>query len=199
MRTDKIVVPQKIYQLKVTLIDTKPPIWRRLLVPAELTLAQLHDVLQDAMGWEECHLHEFRIGRQRFGVPDPDDRLTGGDAPMDERKARLFDVLGKVGAKADYTYDFGDGWEHRIAVKKVLPPEPGIPYPVCTAGKLHGPPEDCGGVGGYYDFLEAIRDPEHERHEELLEWVGDAFDPEAFSIDEVNRRLARFHRSRAKG
>jgi hypothetical protein len=141
--TKKIESSQEIYQIKVTLLGTRPPVWRRLMVPAGMTLAQLHDVLQAAMGWENCHLHEFRIGRQRFGVPDPNDRLMGGAGCVNERKVRLSDVL-EVGAKAEYTYDFGDSWEHGIAVEKVLPPEPGLERPVCTDGKHHGPPEDCG-------------------------------------------------------
>ena len=132
-------------------------------------------------------MHEFHIGQKRFGKPDPNDSLMGLPATGNERTVRIFSVLGKVGAKAVYTYDFGDGWEHSIAVEKVLPPDPGLAYPLCTAGKLHGPPEDCGGIPGYYNLLEALHDPDHE---EMLEWTGDGFDPEEFSIDEVNRRLA---------
>jgi hypothetical protein len=198
MATKKIEIPQEIYQIKITLLGTTPPIWRRLLVPAGMTLEQLHDVLQAAMGWEDCHMHDFQIGQKRFGKPDPNDRLMGLPATGNERTVRMFSVLGKVGAKAVYTYDFGDGWEHSIAVEKVLAPEPGLAYPVCTAGKLHGPPEDCGGIPGYYNLLEAIRDPDHEEHEEMLEWIGEGFDPDAFSVDEVNRRLTPFQRRKAK-
>ncbi len=115
-----------------------------------------------------------------------------------ERTVRLFSVLGKVGAKAVYTYDFGDGWEHSIAIEKVLRPTPGLAYPVCTGGKCHGPPKDCGGIPGYYNLLEAIRNPDHEEREEMLEWMGGDFDPEAFSINDVNRRLAPLQRRRAK-
>ena len=125
MATKKIWLPQDIYQIKVTLRDTRPPIWRRLLVPAGLTLDALHDVLQVAMGWDDSHMHEFRIGQRRFGKPDPNDRLMGLDPIGNERTTHLYRVLGKVGAKAMYTYDFGDSWEHAIVVEKVLPPEPG--------------------------------------------------------------------------
>ena len=190
--------PQEIYQIKVTLLGTDPPIWRRLLVPADLTLEQLHDVLQLAMGWEDCHMHEFRIGQQRFGEPDPMERDFGGARTASERTARLFHVLGRAGAKAVYTYDFGDSWEHRIVVEKRLVQEPGRTYPTCLAGERHGPPEDCGGIPGFYNLLEAISDPEHEQHEELLGWLGDDFDPEAFSVDEVNRRFAPLQRRRNK-
>jgi len=187
MYNQKAPISPAIYQLKVTLVGARPPIWRRLLVPAELTLAQLHAVLQAAMDWENSHLHDFRIGRQRFGPPDP----GGWGSAINERKARLCDVLGGQGGKAVYTYDFGDSWEHAITVEKVLPPELGVSYPACTGGKRRGPPEDCGGIGGYENLLEAIRDPAHEEHQDLLEWIGGAFDPEAFSIDDINRRLTR--------
>ena len=127
--TKKIWLPQDIYQIKVTLRYTRPPIWRRLLVPAGLTLDALHDVLQLAMGWDGSHMHDFRIGQKRFGKPDPNDRLMGMDPIGNERTTHLYRVLGKVGAKAMYTYDFGDSWEHVIVVEKVLPPEPGVAYP----------------------------------------------------------------------
>jgi hypothetical protein len=196
--TNAVAKPQEIYQIKVTLRGTDPPIWRRLLVPADLTLEQFHYVLQLAMGWEDCHMHEFHIGQQRFGQPDPMERAFGGPRTASERTARLFNVLGRAGAKAVYTYDFGDSWEHKIVVEKRLAPESGRAYPVCLTGERHCPPEDCGGIPGFYDLLEAIRDPEHEEHQELLDWVGGGFDPEAFSVDEVNLRLAQLQRRRSK-
>jgi hypothetical protein len=194
MATKKKELTQVIYQIKVTLLGTSPPIWRRLLVPAELTLGQFHDVLQAAMGWQNCHLHEFHIGRQRFGIPDPNDRLMDGPTCVNERKVRLSDVFQKAGTKAEYMYDFGDSWEHAIVVENVVTPEPGVAYPRCAEGERHGPPEDCGGIGGFYNFLEAIRDPEHDEHEDLLEWIGGSFDPELFSYAEVNERLERIFR-----
>ncbi len=199
MPTKRVWLPNDIYRLKVTLRDTRPPIWRRLLVPAGLTLDVLHDVLQLAMGWDESHMHEFRIGQKRFGKSDPSDRLMGLDPIGNERTTYLFMVLGKVGAKAIYTYDFGDGWEHAIVVEKVLRPEPGVDYPLCLGGKLQGPPEDCGGVPGYYNLLEAIQDPAHPEHEELLGWVGGEYDPDTFSVEEINRNLAPIQRWWAKG
>jgi hypothetical protein len=188
----------QVLQIKVTLLGSKPPIWRRVLVPSILTLAQLHDVIQDTMGWEDYHLHEFEIGGHRYGIPNPDMTFLDGPPLMNDKKVRLYDVLGKAGAKALYTYDFGDGWEHRIVVEKVLQSEPRTAYPARTAGKGHCPPEDCGGMWGYYDFLEAIRDPAHERHEELLEWTGGSFDPDAFSVEQANKRLAGLQRRYAK-
>jgi len=193
-----IWVPPDIYQLKVTLLDTRPPIWRRLLVPSGFTLEDLHAVVRAAMDWDDSHLHEFRIGKKRFGKSHPSDRLIGMDPIGNERTAHLFMVLGKVGAKAVYTYDFGDGWEHVIVVEKVLPREAGDVYPVCVDGKLHGPPDDCGGIPGYYRLFEALRDPHHPEYKELLDWVGGEFNPEAFSVAEVNRRLAPIQRWWAK-
>ncbi len=193
-----IWIPPDIYQLKVTLLDTRPPIWRRLLVPSGFTLEDLHSVIQAAVGWHNSHLHEFRIGQERFGKPDRSDCFRGPSALHSERTAHLFRVLSKVGVKARYTYDFGDSWEHAIAMEKVLPPEAEIAYPVCIAGKLQGPPDDCGGIPGYYNLLEALHDPDHPEHEDLREWIGDEFDPEAFSVNEVNRRLAPIQRWWAK-
>lgn len=198
MTKKKIWLPQEIYQLKVTLRYTRPPIWRRLLVPASLTLDVLHHVLQVAMGWTDSHLHEFSVGKKRFGVPDPEDQLMDLPHVGDERRAHLFMVLGKAGAKARYTYDFGDNWEHVIVVEKVLQPEPGVAYPICVGGKLRCPPEDCGSIPGYYNLLEAIQDPTHEEHEEMSEWLGGEYDPEAFSVDDVNQGLATLQRLWAK-
>ncbi len=190
-------MPTEIYQIKVTLLGTDPPVWRRLLVPAHLTLAQLHDVLQAAMGWEDSHLHEFCIGRERFGKPNPEDLLMGTQPVNDERTAPLATVLGRIGAKAMYTYDFGDSWEHRIVLEKRLPADPKLTYPLCTGGQRACPPEDCGGIVGYYNLLDAIGDPNHDDHEDMLDWIGDDYDAEAFSLDDVNHALTRFQRRKA--
>ena len=195
MATKQPASAQEIYQIKVTLAGTRPPIWRRLLLPAETTLELLHHVLQAAVGWQECHMHDFRIGRQRFGKPEPE---YGFEDTVNERTVRFSAVLGKVGAKAVYTYDFGDSWEHDIVVEKVLKPDPALAYPVCIAGKLQGPPEDCGGIDGYYNLIEALGDPNHAEHEDLLEWIGGEFNPNDFSVEDVNRRLAPFRRRKAK-
>ena len=184
-------ISAEIYQLKVTLLGTSPPIWRRLLVPPDLTLAQLHDVLQVAMGWQECHLHEFNAGGRHFGRPNPEDRFMGMPPIENERRVRLSSVLGRVGAKAIYTYDFGDSWEHSIVLEKRLPAAPTMAYPICADGQLACPPEDCGGIPGFYELLDALRDPTHEQHEELRDWVGDDYDPDAFSTEAVNRILTR--------
>ncbi len=189
MATKKTKASQDIYQIKVVLVGTQPTIWRQLLVPGEFTLGQLHYVLQAAMGWENSHLHEFRIGDDLFGSLDPDLTPTESEPCIDENGVRLCDVLNKPGATAQYTYDLGDDWEHSITVEQIVPAEPGLDYPRCVGGERHCPPEDCGGVGGFYDFLKAIRNPKHEEHEEKLDWVGGSFDPDSFSIDAVNKRM----------
>jgi len=193
MPAKKNPIAPEIYQLKITLLGTMPPVWRQLLAPAELTLARLHDVLQTVMGWQDCHLHEFSAGQRRFGTPNPEDRFMSIPPAEDERTVHLSNVLSRVGAKIIYTYDFGDSWEHAIVLEKRLPASPGADYPVCTGGERAGPPEDCGGIGGFYHLLEALEDAEHEEHEDLVDWVGD-YDANAFSIEDVNRKLTPLRR-----
>jgi hypothetical protein len=189
MAAKNIETTQDIYQLKVTLLGTNPPIWRRLLVPADMTLARLHNVLQTAMGWDDGHMHEFRAGQRRFVRPEPATPFMSGPQVESERTVRLSAVLQRVGAKMIYTYDLGDSWEHSILLEKRLSPEPHSTYPICTEGQLACPPEDCGGIPGYYDLIDALADSSHPRHEELCDWIGE-FNPEAFSIDKVNRLLS---------
>jgi len=190
MATKNISSAQDVYQIKVILLGTEPPIWRRLLVPSSLTLARLHGVLQTAMGWENSHMHEFSAGRRRFGQPNLSDGFMDGPQVESERTARLCDVLQRAGAKMIYTYDFGDGWEHSIVLEKRLPPNPDAAYPICLDGQLACPPEDCGGTPGFYRLLDVLADPKHKGHDEMREWVGDHFDPEVFSVDKVNKRLS---------
>lgn len=177
-----------IYQIKVALLCSSPPIWRRLLVPSDITLSDLHYLVQRAMGWDNSHLHEFHCRGKRYGPTDPE---QGGPDRIDERKVRLNQLLVRAGAKVAYTYDFGDNWEHAVVLEKRLPLDPNMTYPECTGGARACPPEDCGGIGGFYDLLEAIRNPQHPRHEEILEWLGEDYDPEEFSIEAINQVLPR--------
>ena len=176
-----------IYQIKVTLEGSKPPIWRRILVPINITLGELHHILQAVMGWWDYHLHQFIVGGTYYGVPHPDydDYLE----MRDESQVKLNEIVAGEGFKFRYEYDFGDSWLHNLLVEKVLPPEPGQQYPVCIKGKRACPPEDVGGVWGYDDFLEAIQNPNHPEHDDYLEWIGGEFDPEEFDLDEVNEAL----------
>ena len=174
-----------IYQIKVSLRGSKPPIWRRLMVPADLTLGDLHAILQVAMGWTDSHLHQFLVGSETYGVPHPDMDWT-----LDEDRVRLSKLIPGEKFKFRYEYDFGDSWEHVVLVEKVLPAEPGPTYPTCLTGKGNCPPEDCGGLSGFGDFLAAMADPDHPEHEHLKEWSGGDYDPEEFDLAEVNRILA---------
>lgn len=187
MDTRKHGSDPSIFQIKVTLEGIKPPIWRRLLVRNDTTLADLHDILQVAFGWTDSHLHQFRVDDTYYGKPDPDylDHF-----PMhDEQEVTLDQIAAGEGFTFRYEYDFGDSWLHRLVVEKVLPPEPGRDYPVCIKGRRAGPPEDVGGIWGYANFLEAMADPTHEEHDSYLEWIGDEFDPEALDLEEINQAL----------
>jgi Plasmid pRiA4b ORF-3-like protein len=179
----------QIYQLKITLRHMKPPVWRRVQVK-DCTLGELHDVIQTCMSWYNCHLHEFEVGGERCGDPLQWQDGFGGEMEVgNEDKVKLSQVVAQGVKKFTYVYDMGDTWDHTIQVEKVLDAEAGVRYPRCIAGKRACPPEDCGGPWGYGNFLDAIQNPKHEQHEELLEWVGGEFDPEAFNIEAVNQKL----------
>jgi hypothetical protein len=179
-----------IYQVKITLNGVKPPVWRRVQVK-DCTLAQLHDIIQTCMGWEDYHLHVFVIGGEQLGLPEQWKEPGGRRDPEvgDSRKIKLSQLLAQGIKKFRYTYDMGDSWDHTIQIETTSPVEAGVPYPRCLDGKRACPPEDCGGPWGYGDFLEAIQNPKHPEHEERMEWIGGEFDPEAFDLDAVNAKL----------
>lgn len=185
-----------VFQLKVMLRRVRPPVWRRVLVGSTATLDELHQVVQAAFGWWNYHLYEFEIGRRRYGVPDPEWDL--GPPPRPARRTLLHNVA-KAGDTFVYTYDFGDGWEHEIAVEKVLPGSPDLDLPACIDGRRACPPEDCGGPSGYEELLHILRDPAHPEHEERVlwaeEWGGGAFDPEAFDPADFATNLTTLHLS----
>ncbi|MGA8709255.1 MAG: plasmid pRiA4b ORF-3 family protein [Steroidobacteraceae bacterium] len=177
------------YQLRIELKDIKPAIWRRILVPENLTLAKLHPILLWSMGWQGGHLHEYEIARLRYGPP-PEDDWPNSEPIHDERRFRLNRFVDTGLRRFKYLYDFGDHWEHLIAVEDIHPRTDGTQAVVCVAGENACPPEDVGGPPGYFEFLAAIKDPTHEEHANLLRWIGGAFDPTAFDLAEVNARLA---------
>src|SRR6266545_1835108 len=146
-----------LYQLKITLKWSKPPIWRRLVAPSDMTLDRLHSVIQIAMGWTDIEM-------------------------LDETRHSLADLAPAAKSKFIYEYDFGDSWEHEVVVEKVLAPDRGFKHAACLAGANNCPPEDCGGIGGYYDLLEAVSDPKHPDHSDLKEWLDGDFDPAFFDL-----------------
>jgi hypothetical protein len=179
---------RSIYQLKVTLKWSRPPIWRRLQIASTDNLEDLHIALQIVMGWTNSHLHEFTSGRDRYGVPDED--FPSED--HDEIEYRIDQVLHKEKDKLIYTYDFGDGWEHELVLEKILPYKTSTVLPLCLKANRACPPEDVGGVPGYEMFLEAISDPAHPDHEEMLEWLGEGFDAEHYDLSETNELLREY-------
>lgn len=177
-----------LYQIKITLKWSKPAIWRRVVVRADMKLDSLHDVIQIAMGWEDSHLHQFIVARTFYGRPDPGSFGFGRET-LDERRHTVADLAPAAKAKFVYEYDFGDGWVHEVTVEKALPHDAGFKHPVCLAGKNACPPEDCGGMGGYYALLETLADPQDPDHGEMMDWIGGEWDATQFDLDETNAAL----------
>lgn len=178
-----------VLQFKITLKGSRPPIWRRIQVPAGYTFWELHVAIQDAMGWHDCHLHEFTVHDPSTGVGAQigiaDEELTSGEEILAGWKHKIADWFTPENTIAAYDYDFGDGWEHQVKFEGSPVRDKDRTYPVCLDGQRACPPEDVGGIDGYADFLKAISDPGHEEHAEWLEWVGGEFDPERFRPEEV--------------
>ena len=175
----------EVYALKVTLLDTSPLVWRRILVPRAITLHNLHRTLQTAMGWTNSHLHQFVCRSPRLS----DLRAGVGGKVAKEKRTKLGKVIGTVGARLWYEYDFGDGWRHELLLEEVLLGDETFQQ-ICVAGKRSCPPEDCGGPQGFAELLRALQDANHPSHDEACEWLGD-FAPESFSVDQINKRLRR--------
>lgn len=182
---------ERVYQFEITLKGAEPPIWRRIQVPETYSFWDLHVAIQDAMGWEDYHLHQFEMvdpstgTKVEIGKPDEEFGFEWGRKVLPGWKQKIADYFSMENRLADYIYDFGDNWEHTIELEEILPRDKDVEYPRCIAGKRACPPEDCGGVWGYENLLKIINDPEHEDHEEMMEWIGGEFDPEHFDVDEV--------------
>lgn len=178
-----------LFQLKITLLDIEPPIWRRIET-LDCTLDALHDVLQVVVGWENCHLHRFDINGQTFGDPDLFEEDFLECDMRDSLKTKLSQIVPKDGKRCQfiYEYDFGDGWRHEIVFEGNPSVEPGVIYPTCLEGERRCPPEDVGGTGGYQEYLEALADPSHENHKDFLQWRG-KFDPTFFDLNQVQKQL----------
>lgn len=182
-----------VLQLKLTLRGvSSPPVWRRLAVPVDMPLGRLHDVIQTSMGWTDTHLHVFSTAAGEYGVPDPELGFRN------ERSARIGQFLKEPGDRIRYTYDFGDDWEHDIVLEKRQAPNPQTQLPACSGGKGACPPEDCGGPWGYADLKNTLADPDHEDHDDMLDWLSletaEEFDPTAFDLAEINEVLGHYAR-----
>lgn len=179
-----------VYQFKITLKVVKPPVWRRIQVPETYTFWDLHVAIQDAMGWADYHLHEFEMinprtmGKELIGMPD-EDSIAYGQRILCGWRQKISAWFFDDNNKAQYRYDFGDGWQHTIKLESIFPRAADILYPQCVAGSRACPPEDCGGPWGYENMLEIIDDKHHKEHESMMEWLGGSFDPEGFEPSQV--------------
>jgi len=177
--------PAYVLQFRIELLGIEPPIWRRIQVPQDYTFWDLHVAIQDAMGWFDSHLHAFRVAgiTGDIGIPDEDEVDLPATKPG--WKLAIRGAFSESNPLATYEYDFGDSWVHEIRFEGAFPAEKGVKYPRCLDGARCCPPEDCGGLPGYDDFLRIIADPKDPEHESMLEWVGGSFDPEEFDPNEV--------------
>lgn len=180
-----------VARLKITLTDTQPPIWRRVEVPAAITLKNLHAVIQAAMGWKNYHLYQFHVGKQTVNGPGFDDIGFSGQRNITAESVQLNGLI-TVGTKRfGYLYDMGDSWDHELRIEKVSPAETATTYPRFIDGAGQCPPEDVGGLPGFYNFLDALEDPAHPDHEELFDWHGGPFDPNDMGETAIQNRFAR--------
>jgi hypothetical protein len=187
-----------IFQLKITLEDIRPPIWRRVLVESSITLGDLHLVIQAVMPWENCHLHLFQMNEKIYSPEMPDDDFFGFEEPDEpEDSVTLWQLLEQEKSWLRYTYDMGDSWDHKILLEKILAPDPKLTYPICIKGKRACPPEDCGGAWRYMTLLEIFSDPSHPEYAEMIQYFPEGIDAEAFDLAELNESLC--HRDELGG
>jgi hypothetical protein len=167
-----------LLQVRVTLADVDdPPVWRRVVMPASYTLDRVHAIIQASMGWEESHLHMFRIKDREYGPAYLDAELE----TLGESQFRIGDLM-KPGDRAGYEYDFGDGWEHELAVEASAVADADTVYPACTGGEGACPPEDCGGPGGFADLKDLLAGPPDPERDEMRTWAGEDYDPAHFDL-----------------
>jgi hypothetical protein len=183
-----MVTQKSVYQIKVTLEGLRPPVWRRIVVPKEYTFWELNVALLSVMGWDNSHLHHFFVKKGRK-VPTYIRNKWQGDFDdgeyLNEKKTKIDSFLKDPSDELFYEYDMGDSWLHKIKLEKILPADPTVKYPICTDGKRACPPDDCGGVSGYFEMLEALEYSDHPEHETALEWLGEDYDPEHFNPEDV--------------
>lgn len=177
-----------IYQIQITLEDSKPKIWRKLLVQSDTLLSDFHKIIQTTMGWTNSHLHHFMKDRRFYSADESEfyDYENPRKVDYKKNKIRISDLLIHEKDKISYIYDFGDNWEHVLILQKILPIDSTLLYPICLAGSRNCPPEDCGGIYEYSYILKILQEPDHEEHKEYKEWLGDDFDPKYFDKDIIN-------------
>jgi hypothetical protein len=187
---------ERLYLLKIRLLDIEPEIWRRFVVPDSITLDRLHDVIQIVMGWKDYHLHEFTIGKKRY-TEWPEYKDDGAE----DGKYHLGNLIKQKGRTFHYLYDFGDSWEHEIILEDSRYFNPELQSDIeCLEGARACPPEDIGSISGYYEFCEALKDASHEKHNSYKEWFGGfpwydgIFDSEKYDIEKVNYELMKYLR-----
>ena len=180
----------QIYRMKVTLDSIEPSVWRRIEVPGDVTLARLHSIIQRVMSWEDCHMWSFQVDKVEYqtGSGEMFD-LGGAPRPRSPTNTTLAQATEGRRISFRYWYDFGDDWFHTLKIERVADAEPGVVYPRCLDGARACPPDDCGGIPGYQNFLEAVTNPKHPEHGEMLEWIGGEWDAEAFDLDAVNAAI----------
>jgi hypothetical protein len=177
---------EKTYQIHIALQGSKPRIWRRMLVPSDLLLPDFHKIIQTVMGWENAHLHQFIKDRKFYMEFREEDDFRDDSTSMDYKDVKISDLLVSEKDKMNYEYDFGDGWIHELVLEKILPLNPKDNLPLCLDGKMNCPPEDCGGIPGFYSLLKILKNPKHKEYDFYLEWVGGEYDEEFFDKEEVN-------------
>ena len=184
--------------LEAALSDIEPEIWRQVDVPLGLSLKGLHDVIQAAFGWLDYHLHEFRVGDKIYGVPAPDGEDYGRKV-LQDKLIKIDALIAKGHDSFEYSYDFGDNWEHFVEIEQVMDADPGTKYPRFVAGERRAPPEDVGGFPGYYEFIAAIKNKRHPEHKQMLQWCGGSYDPDDIDLFRLRMRLGAIAKRRHAG
>lgn len=176
-----------LLQMRISLNESSPEIWRRFLVEDTITVYALHNVIQIVMNWTNAHLHLFEINGKKYSLPEYFE--DSGETFLDEQDIKLSDLNFSEGDSFSYVYDMGDNWEHTVKVEKISKPDPEKEYPLCIEGEMACPIEDCGGLDGYYKMIEIIDDPDHDEHEDYLDWLGEDFEADFFDLEDVNHFL----------
>jgi len=185
-----------VHQLRISLNGSEPEIWRSFKINSDSTFEDLHIVIQVVMGWENYHLYEFKNKDYTIGI-EPEEAFFSDEDLIPADTIKIIDVLPRKRSNIIYSYDFGDSWEHKILVEEIFKDEV-IISPICISGEMNCPPEDCGGIWGYTDLLEVIKDKKHPDHVGMLEWLGGSFDPKFFNLSDVNKLLSKVKTKRKK-